>query len=51
MAAARDIAVAGLLSKVLILTTFDLDDNVDAGLRAGADGFNPRDYFAKPDRQ
>jgi chemotaxis response regulator CheB len=33
--ATRDIADAGLPSKVLILTTFDLDDYVYAGLRAG----------------
>ncbi len=37
--ATRDIAAAGLRSKVLILTTFDLDDHVYAGLRAGASGF------------
>jgi DNA-binding NarL/FixJ family response regulator len=30
---------AGLPCKVLILTTFDLDDYVYAGLRAGASGF------------
>src|ERR1039457_3869835 len=34
--ATRDIVAAGLPSKVLILTTFDLDDYVYAGLRAGA---------------
>ena len=37
--ATRDIVTAGLPSKVLILTTFDLDDYVYAGLRAGASGF------------
>jgi CheY-like chemotaxis protein len=37
--ATRDIVAAGLPSKVLILTTFDLDDYVYAGLRAGASGF------------
>ena len=34
---------AGLPSKVLILTTFDLDDYVYAGLRAGASGFLLKD--------
>jgi DNA-binding NarL/FixJ family response regulator len=41
--ATRDIAAAGLPSKVLILTTFDLDDYVYAGLRAGASGFLLKD--------
>jgi DNA-binding NarL/FixJ family response regulator len=41
--ATRDIASAGLPSKVLILTTFDLDDYVYAGLRAGASGFLLKD--------
>jgi DNA-binding NarL/FixJ family response regulator len=41
--ATRDIADAGLPSKVLILTTFDLDDYVYAGLRAGASGFLLKD--------
>jgi DNA-binding NarL/FixJ family response regulator len=41
--ATRDIAAAGLRSKVLILTTFDLDDYVFAGLRAGASGFLLKD--------
>jgi DNA-binding NarL/FixJ family response regulator len=41
--ATRDIAAAGLPSKVLILTTFDLDDYVWAGLRAGASGFLLKD--------
>src|ERR1700728_553723 len=41
--ATRDIAAAGLPSKVLILTTFDLDDYVFAGLRAGASGFLLKD--------
>jgi DNA-binding NarL/FixJ family response regulator len=36
--ATRDIVAAGLPSRVLILTTFDLDDYVYAGLRAGASG-------------
>jgi len=41
--ATRDIVTAGLPSKVLILTTFDLDDYVYAGLRAGASGFLLKD--------
>ncbi len=41
--ATRDIAAAGLRSRVLILTTFDLDDYVYAGLRAGASGFLLKD--------
>jgi DNA-binding NarL/FixJ family response regulator len=41
--ATREIAAAGLPSKVLILTTFDLDDYVYAGLRAGASGFLLKD--------
>ena len=41
--ATRDITDAGLPSKVLILTTFDLDDYVYAGLRAGASGFLLKD--------
>jgi DNA-binding NarL/FixJ family response regulator len=39
----RDLAAAGLPPKVLILTTFDLDDYVYAGLRAGASGFLLKD--------
>ena len=41
--ATRDIVAAGLPSKVLILTTFDLDEYVYAGLRAGASGFLLKD--------
>jgi DNA-binding NarL/FixJ family response regulator len=41
--ATRSIVAAGLPSKVLILTTFDLDDYVYAGLRAGASGFLLKD--------
>lgn len=41
--ATRDIVAVGLPSKVLILTTFDLDDYVYAGLRAGASGFLLKD--------
>ena len=41
--ATRDIVAAGLPCKVLIRTTFDLDDYVYAGLRAGASGFLLKD--------
>ena len=41
--ATRDIVAAGLPCKVLILTTFDLDDYVYDGLRAGASGFLLKD--------
>jgi DNA-binding NarL/FixJ family response regulator len=41
--ATSDIVTAGLPCKVLILTTFDLDDYVYAGLRAGASGFLLKD--------
>ena len=41
--ATRDIVDAALPSKVLILTTFDLDEYVYAGLRAGASGFLLKD--------
>jgi DNA-binding NarL/FixJ family response regulator len=41
--ATRDIVAAGLPSKILILTTFDLDDYVYDGLRAGASGFLLKD--------
>jgi DNA-binding NarL/FixJ family response regulator len=41
--ATRDIVAADLPSKVLILTTFDLDEYVYAGLRAGASGFLLKD--------
>src|ERR1039458_9354779 len=41
--ATREIVASGLPSKVLILTTFDLDDYVYAGLRAGASGFLLKD--------
>jgi DNA-binding NarL/FixJ family response regulator len=40
---ATDLIVAGQASKVLILTTFDLDQYVFAGLRAGASGFLLKD--------
>ncbi|ADP78437.1 response regulator [Pseudofrankia inefficax] len=41
--ATRRIAAAGGVSRVLILTTFDLDQYVLAGLRAGASGFLLKD--------
>ena len=37
------ITAAGPASKVLILTTFDLDEYVFAGLKAGASGFLLKD--------
>jgi len=37
--ATRQITAAGLATRVLILTTFDLDEYAFAGLRAGASGF------------
>ncbi len=37
--ATRELARAGAASRVLILTTFDLDEYVYEGLRAGASGF------------
>jgi DNA-binding NarL/FixJ family response regulator len=41
--ATRRIAQAGLPSKVLVLTTFDLDEYVYEALRAGASGFLLKD--------
>jgi DNA-binding NarL/FixJ family response regulator len=41
--AAAEITAAGPASKVLILTTFDLDEYVFAGLKAGASGFLLKD--------
>lgn len=45
--ATRRIVSAGLPSKVLVLTTFDLDEYVFAALKAGASGFLLKD--ARPD--
>ncbi|MEV1142336.1 response regulator transcription factor [Micromonospora sp. NPDC049799] len=45
--ATRRITVAGSRTRVLILTTFDLDEYVYAGLRAGASGFLLKD--ARPE--
>ena len=41
--ATRQIVAAGSRSRVLILTTFDLDEYAFAGLRAGASGFLLKD--------
>jgi DNA-binding NarL/FixJ family response regulator len=43
VAAARDICAAGPLPRVLILTTFDLDEYAFAALKAGASGFLLKD--------
>jgi len=43
IAATRQIAAGGDLPRVLILTTFDLDELVFASLRAGASGFMLKD--------
>ena len=43
IAATAAITAAGLETRVLILTTFDLDQYVYAGLRAGASGFLLKD--------
>jgi len=45
--ATRRIVAAGQRSRVLVLTTFDLDEYVHAALRAGASGFLLKD--ARPD--
>ena len=45
--ATRRIVAAGLRTKVLVLTTFDLDEYVFAALKAGASGFMLKD--ARPD--
>src|SRR5918997_5044178 len=43
IAATRQIAGDGLPTRVLVLTTFDLDEYVFAALRAGAGGFMLKD--------
>jgi DNA-binding NarL/FixJ family response regulator len=43
LAATAQITAAGPAAKVLILTTFDLDEYVFAGLKAGASGFLLKD--------
>jgi DNA-binding NarL/FixJ family response regulator len=43
IAATRSIVEAGLETRVLILTTFDLDEHVFAALQAGASGFLLKD--------
>jgi DNA-binding NarL/FixJ family response regulator len=43
IAATASITAAGPLTKVLILTTFDVDEYVFAGLKAGASGFLLKD--------
>jgi DNA-binding NarL/FixJ family response regulator len=45
--ATRTIVESGAASRIIILTTFDLDEYVYAGLRAGASGFLLKD--AQPD--
>ena len=45
--ATRRIVAAGLRTKVLVLTTFDLDEYVFAALKAGASGFMLKD--SRPD--
>ena len=45
--ATRQIVAAGSRSRVLILTTFDLDEYVFDALRAGASGFLPKDVTAE----
>ena len=45
--ATRRIVAAGLVTRVLVLTTFDLDEYVFAALKAGASGFMLKD--ARPE--
>jgi DNA-binding NarL/FixJ family response regulator len=44
--ATRRIVASGVESRILILTTFDLDEYVYAALRAGASGFQLKDVNA-----
>ena len=43
IAATREVVAAGLATRVLILTTYDLDEYVYEALRAGASGFLLKD--------
>ncbi len=43
--ATREILSSGASSRVVILTTFDLDEHVFAALRAGASGFLLRAFL------
>ena len=45
--ATRRIGLAGLSTKVLVLTTFDLDEHVYEALRAGASGFLLKESTAR----
>ena len=47
LAATRQIAAEGLTTRVLVLTTYDLDEYVFAALRAGAGGFLLKDASAE----
>ncbi|GAA0277809.1 response regulator [Cryptosporangium japonicum] len=47
VAATRAIVAAGLPTRVLVLTTFDLDEYVVGALRAGASGFLSKDVPAE----
>lgn len=47
LAATRRLVSAGSRSRILVLTTFDLDENVFRALRAGASGFLLKDARAE----